>query len=382
MPTGYTAGILDGKITTFPQFAKQCMRAFGATIHMRDDEADAEYKERTPSDYHTTELAKANESLKSATVLSDEVIIANRKAELETSKLYHINSIEKCKLDTKNLNEILKGINDWNPPTSDHAGIKEFMADQILKTIDFDCKTEYHDKGLAKVEQELLTLNAKTIREEMVAKAKHDISYHTKELKADIKRCETSNKWVSDFINSLDNKYKEIEFDFGDIESAVKELNKYKERGELVYGEFNGQKLYSDIDDLDSAFKKITGKTKAEFDADQQKNSDDYREAERKHKEAILELTKEWIEKGNVILDEKYRKEWAKCVPIRLGDLYRGMELGNCLDIVEQLNKGESLEKVKPLIDGQGHSGTSFGLVCAMIKSFCERGNEFVAYVR
>ena len=55
-------------------------------------------------------------------------------------------------------------------------------------------------------------------------------------------------------------KYKKIEFGFGNIESAIKELNQHKERGELVYGEFNGQKLYSDKDNLDSAYVKITGK--------------------------------------------------------------------------------------------------------------------------
>lgn len=40
MPTGYTAGILDNKITTFSEFALLCSRAFGATIHMREDDLD------------------------------------------------------------------------------------------------------------------------------------------------------------------------------------------------------------------------------------------------------------------------------------------------------------------------------------------------------
>ncbi len=38
--------------------------------------------------------------------------------------------------------------------------------------------------------------------------------------------------------------YRKIEFGFGDISSAVKKLNQHKERGELVYGEFNGHELY------------------------------------------------------------------------------------------------------------------------------------------
>ena len=176
------------------------------------------------------------------------------------------------------------------------------------------------------------------------------------------------------------NKYKEIEFGFGgNIESAIKEL---KSHNELVCGSFNGQMLYSDIDDLDSAYVKITGKTKAECDEAERIRHEEYEEQQRKHKEVIPELTKEWIEKGNTILDEKYRELWAKCVPVRLSDLYQGMELGMCLDIVKELNNNCSLDEAKVIIESQGHSGMSFGLICSMLKSFCDRGNEFVEYVR
>ena len=177
-------------------------------------------------------------------------------------------------------------------------------------------------------------------------------------------------------------KHRKIEFGFGNIESAVKELSQYKERGELVYGEFNGQKLYSDTDDLDSAYKKVTGLTKSEFDEAERKRNEEYEAEKRKHEESIPELTKEWIEKGNNILDKKYHETWAKCVPIRLSDLYRGMELGATLDIVKELNAGCELQKAKDIIEGQGHSGMSFGLVCSMVKSFCDRGSEFVRYAR
>lgn len=178
----------------------------------------------------------------------------------------------------------------------------------------------------------------------------------------------------------MKNKYREIEFGAGEsIESAIKELKQYED---LVCGSFNGQMLYSDVDDIDSAYKKITGKTKAEFDKAERVRHEEYKENEKRHKESIPELTKEWIEKGNAILAEKYRETWAKCVPIRLGDLYKGMELGATLDIVKELNSGCELETAKTIIDGQGHSGMSFGLVCSMIIAFCDRGKEFVDYVR
>lgn len=181
----------------------------------------------------------------------------------------------------------------------------------------------------------------------------------------------------------MEKKYRKIEFSPGEsLETAVKDLIRHKQNNELVCGEFNGQKLYSDIDDIDSAYKKITGKTKAEFDAELKAENDRYKDQQQKHKDSIPELTEEWIEKGNTILDEKYREYWAKCVPIRLDDLYQGMELGATLDIVKELNNGCSLDTAKEIIEKQGHSGMSFGLVCSMVKSFCDRGSEFVSYIK
>ena len=174
--------------------------------------------------------------------------------------------------------------------------------------------------------------------------------------------------------------YREIKTPIGTtIESAIKELNKHKD---LVCIKFNDKMLYSDIDDLDSAFKKITGKSKSKFDEAKQKRQAEYEHETKEHEKAIPKLTKEWIEKGNKILDKKHHELWAKIVPIRLNDLYRGFELGACLDIVEQLNIGCNLDEVKDIIEKQGHSGMSFNLVCSMVKEFCNRGEKFVNYVQ
>ena len=68
-------------------------------------------------------------------------------------------------------------------------------------------------------------------------------------------------------MENMKKEYRQIEFGVGDnIERAIRDLSRFKERGELVYGIFNGKELYSDIDDIDSAYKKITGQTKSEFD--------------------------------------------------------------------------------------------------------------------
>ena len=203
MPTGYTAGILDGTITTFPQFAKLCMRAFVATIHLRDESLDHEYEPRVPSDYHSKAIEKAKQSIIDAQKLSDNEIIEIKRKQLEDSKEYHLKSIENAKKSTIEMNKILSDVRKWQPPTTDHNGIKDFMIEQIEKTIDFDCKTDYHDKGLIETETELLTLNASEIRKQMIEKAKKDLAYHNSENLKEIERCEKSNKWVSDLLESL-----------------------------------------------------------------------------------------------------------------------------------------------------------------------------------
>ena len=181
----------------------------------------------------------------------------------------------------------------------------------------------------------------------------------------------------------MEKQYREIQLEFGgNIDSAMKLLNEYKAKNKLVFINFNGQELYSDIDDLDSAYVKVTGKTKEQFDEHQRLIREEYEEEKRKHEESIPELTTEWINKGNKILDKKYHELWASCVPIRLSDLYRGMELGMCLDIVDKLNKNCSLDEAKDIIDNQGHSGMSYSLARSMVKSFCKRGNEFANYTK
>ena len=178
-------------------------------------------------------------------------------------------------------------------------------------------------------------------------------------------------------------RYKEIQLEFGgNIVSAMKLLNEYKAKNELVFINFNGHELYSDIDDLDSAYVKVTGKTKEQFDEHQRLRHEEYEEEKRKHEESIPELTKEWIKKGNKILDKEYHELWNECVPIRLSDLYRGMELGASLEIIDKLNKNCSLDEAKDIIDNQGHSGMSYSLVRSMVKSFCKRGNEFANYTK
>ena len=44
-----------------------------------------------------------------------------------------------------------------------------------------------------------------------------------------------------------------------------------------------------------------------------------------------------YISDGHKILDEKYWNDWDKCVPIRVNDIYGGMELGRSEEHTSEL---------------------------------------------
>lgn len=204
MPTGYTAGIVNGTITTFPQFVKQCMRAFGATIYMRDEDLDKEYELRIPSNYHIDALNIAKEKLKQAETLTDAELIEMYTKELEESKKYHLESIINQEIAENKLKEFLTKAIEFKAPTSEHEGLRKFMIEQLQLTIDSDCKNLYHYEKLQQIETDLKNINVNKIRIDLINKEKENIEYHLREYTIELKRCTDSNLWVEQLLKSLE----------------------------------------------------------------------------------------------------------------------------------------------------------------------------------
>lgn len=175
---------------------------------------------------------------------------------------------------------------------------------------------------------------------------------------------------------------KEIEFYGGmDIDDAWKSLlRESAECGETCFGTFNGKEIRS-TDTLDEAYMKIMGKTKEQYDKETRDWLDEYERKEKEHKDNIPSLVPGYCERARgVILEDQY-EYWDKIVPIRLGDLYHGMELDCTLELCkimrdESLSYDKRLRKAYDTFMDQGHSGMSAGLVAAMLRAFCPDGED------
>lgn len=175
--------------------------------------------------------------------------------------------------------------------------------------------------------------------------------------------------------------YREIKTVGLTLDEVIEMLQAYHARGERVYINFNGHMLCSDTVTVNSAYIQVTGETKPEYERAQKQFYEEIRREEEAHASQIPALTQEWTNKGQAVLDAKYWEKWSDCVPIRLSDIYRGAELGACLDIIKPLNNGCEFNEAAKILNGQNRSGTSYSLVCSMVAAFCDRGMEFVHYV-
>jgi hypothetical protein len=195
MPTGYTSSIKDG--ITFKEFIMECARAFGATVTMRDEPKNKEIPDKFGvSDYYTNKLSETQTEFENVKAMSGEEIILKARIEYDEKIAYNKQQIKEHNDLRQKYNDMLFEVKKWQPPTSDHHGLKDFMIQQITNSIDFDCDTSYYLKPV-----ELLT------GEQWLSHRKHkllkDIDYYTQEHQKELVRVNGRNEWLLQLRNSL-----------------------------------------------------------------------------------------------------------------------------------------------------------------------------------
>ena len=205
MPTGYTAGILDGKIKTFKQFATQCIRAFGGAVHMRDDDWDAPYRPDKVGDYYPEQIKEINKKIEKLKKLSDKELINNRKKELIEERIRYTKIIGEKKQAELKLQEFLEQAKQYETPTPNHVGIKEFMIQQLTDTIKWDADVSYYEKEVAEVDKQLENIDPVEIRKSLMEMYQEDLERNEKRLKEEETRINERNEWSKQYFESLNN---------------------------------------------------------------------------------------------------------------------------------------------------------------------------------
>lgn len=203
MPTGYTDGILDGTTKDFKDFATDCMRAFGACMHMRDEKTSDPYKKQKVSAYHSDKLKSLKAEMRELNLMSDVDLAYKHLKELNETKDRYEKYIEDTKRNAEKLTEMLNEAKSWTPPSEDHTGIKDFMIQQLADTLNHDGNPAFYSQRLSDILLEIVNIDAQAVRGNKTVQLTKDITYHSDELFKEKERVRKANKWVTNYLNSL-----------------------------------------------------------------------------------------------------------------------------------------------------------------------------------
>lgn len=195
MPTASTAGVEDGTITEFRDFALLCARAMGACIILRDEPFDVVPTPENVTDsstYHERSLFHSEERLRWLESLDEGAVEEEAAAwnEAEQHRVQRMN--ERWKRERLAHASMLEKVRAWNPPTDDHLPFKRFMVEQL----------EMSMRGLGPISHEHVPPGDWIVR--MITEAQNSIDYHRKGIEDQSKRNATRSRWVRDLLESLD----------------------------------------------------------------------------------------------------------------------------------------------------------------------------------
>lgn len=194
MPTGYTAKLIeDGQ--TFREFALTCSRAFGACIHQRDEPLNTPPKKHGPSEYHIKAITDAKKRLAELSDMNNEQRFAYgeglRNAAIDDATKYREREIE----EESRLAQMAAQVKEWNPPTKDHIGLKDFMLEQL--------KISGHESYFAKRLEAAKKLTPVQCFADAFSAAERDVEYHLKSLAEETARSNERNEWIDKLYQSL-----------------------------------------------------------------------------------------------------------------------------------------------------------------------------------
>lgn len=188
MPTGYTAKIPDG--IDFRTYAMDCARAFGACIMLRDEPGGGEAipDEFEPLDYNRKRIEEATAELSRVLAMTAEERDEAARSEYAVGVAAAARRKREVAATRAAYEAMLEQVRAWNPPTADHVGLREFMEQQIVDSIEFDCNEDPETESPLLTGEEWARNRIECLRD--------DIALSQKRHAEEVERTAQRNAWI------------------------------------------------------------------------------------------------------------------------------------------------------------------------------------------
>lgn len=189
MPTGYTANIEDGHITTGKEFLMLCARNFGACVEMRDEPLSVPIPfEFSPSPYYKRRIEEAEENLSNLLSLTVDDAQAMLDKEYQDNQKRYAEAIERREKIRQKYKTVRDEVEQWEPPTPEHKELKKFALNQIAIS---------GDDGWSFYETEKPKENANEWLQAKIDYERKSLERYRKDWQDEVERTNKKNKWIS-----------------------------------------------------------------------------------------------------------------------------------------------------------------------------------------
>lgn len=205
MPTGYTCYIEDGKITTGKDFLELCLRQFGVSVSMKDEPLLTKVPQSfTVDPYYSEKLNESIKNLEDIKSLSIDDIKKGFDKQIASLRDEDHKEKEEAKIALERYAAVKKDIVRWNPPTTEHEGIKSFALDQIdmcVSDLEKRLVSSYYTARIDEIEK----MSIEDYKNSLIRKAEDDIAYYISAKKEEEERIKNRNEFLRKFRESLED---------------------------------------------------------------------------------------------------------------------------------------------------------------------------------
>lgn len=204
MPTGYTAHIEDGEITTGKEFLKLCTRAFGVAIDVKDEPLSTPTPSSfEPSPFYKESYDRALKKLEEVNKMTFDEAKIKMRADYEKRISDYKHYAERETAMNEKYAKVRKEVEEWIPPTEEHEGLKKFALEQIDMCV---TKQEYIDEYLEKSKEEFDDSDeaVQNYINDIVDYYQRDAERSYKSWKEELERTRSKNEWMTKFLDSLE----------------------------------------------------------------------------------------------------------------------------------------------------------------------------------
>lgn len=205
MPTGYTAYIEDGSITTGKEFLKLCTRAFGIAVEIRDEPLSVPTPTQfSPNAFYRNKYERAVAELDVARSMTIDTARAEMRARHEQDVARAREFVEKYTAINERYAGVREQVEAWLPPTEAHTGIKKFALEQIDMCVTDDKYLDEYRKRANAVLDDSDEAVAAYIQEQ-IAFCEESAQRAKAAWEEEQNRAKEKSDFMSQFISSLEN---------------------------------------------------------------------------------------------------------------------------------------------------------------------------------